>query len=157
MTPQLPAGYTARPAVREDAEAVVSLLHAYSLAVSGEIENSLKGLLGEWNVPDLDLARDSLVVFAPDGRLIAYSVVWNKSHPVLPFVNVFLHASEWDRDTTTCSFLLAWGEARVLENLPQRVGMHVHNRYTLFEKELRPGIDPSTTEVGAAVTVSEAP
>ena len=119
MTPQLPAGYTARPAVREDAEAVVSLLHAYSLAVSGEIENSLKGLLGEWNVPDLDLARDSLVVFAPDGRLIAYSVVWNKSHPVLPFVNVFLHASEWDRDTTTCSFLLAWGEARTLENLPQ--------------------------------------
>ena len=41
--------------------------------------------------------------------------------------------------------------------LYERVGMRVHNRYTLFEKELRPGTDPSTTEVGAAVTVSEAP
>lgn len=37
------------------------------------------------------------------------------------------------------------GATRVYE----RAGMHVKNRYTLYEKELRPGIDPSTTEAGA--------
>ena len=118
MTPQLLAGYTARPAVREDAEAVLSLLHAVTRVVSGEVDNSLKDLLDEWDDPDLNLTRDSRVVLTPDGRLIAYALLWSKTREALPFADIFLHPDEWETDALTERFLLAWAEARAWENVP---------------------------------------
>jgi ribosomal protein S18 acetylase RimI-like enzyme len=111
----LPTGYRARPAVREDAEAVLAILHANALALNGETENTLDELLEEWGDPDLDLADDTRVVLAPDGRLIAYAVWWGKGREALPFVDVYLHQREWERDTLTEPALLAWAEARTRE------------------------------------------
>lgn len=118
MTPLFRPDCVVRPAVREDAEAVLALLHANSLAISGEIDQSLTDLFEEWDDPELDLARDSRLVFAPDGRLIAYAVLWSKSRAALPFADIFLHVSEWATDTITEPALLAWAEERARENIP---------------------------------------
>ncbi|MFN8377734.1 MAG: GNAT family N-acetyltransferase [Anaerolineae bacterium] len=117
MTLSFPAGTLVRPVLHEDAEAVLALIHSNTLAISGEIDESLKELLEEWADPDLDLARDSRVVFAPDGRLIAYALLWNKNRLALPILEIYLHASEWDTDTVTEPGLLAWAEARTWENV----------------------------------------
>jgi ribosomal protein S18 acetylase RimI-like enzyme len=119
MTPELPEGYVIRPAQREDAEAVVALLRANALHVAGEAEGSLDVLLEEWGDPDLDLARDTRVVFGPDGRLVAYAILWSIGRAARPTAEIFLHVNEWARDDFTEPALLQWAEARARENLPE--------------------------------------
>ena len=129
VTLSLPAGYTIRPVVPEDAEAVIALLGANAAAMGDPLENTLEDILREWADPDLDLERDSKVVFTPDGRLIAYSLLWSKGRSMLPVVEVFLHSSEWETDTFTEPALFAWAENRARENLAEvppetRVAIH---------------------------------
>lgn len=119
MTPPALGNLALRPARLDDADDLVALVNANSMALTGEAETTLKEVTDELNDPDLDVERDTRVVFAPDGRLIAYSAVWGAGRPALPFVDVFLHTSEWGRDTTTTPRLLEWAEARTRENLPQ--------------------------------------
>lgn len=117
MTPSLPEGTIIRPARRDDADAVVALMREFTLYVSGEATGSLDTLLEEWDDPDIDLARDSRVVYAPDGRLVAYAILWSSGRIALPIVEVFLHTDEWAHDDFTEPVLLAWAEARSRENL----------------------------------------
>jgi ribosomal protein S18 acetylase RimI-like enzyme len=132
MTPELPEGYVIRPAQREDAEAVVALIQARTLTLTGEVDFALDDLIEEWDDPELDLVRDTRVVFAPDGRLIAYASIWSKGREPLPIIGVDAHPDEWARDTVTEPYLLAWAEARALENLaglaPElRLGLRIYN------------------------------
>ncbi|HYO89869.1 MAG TPA: GNAT family N-acetyltransferase [Candidatus Limnocylindrales bacterium] len=132
MTLSEPIGTTVRPARREDAEAVVAIIQANSLALIGEIDYSLEDLLEEWDDPDIDLERDTQVVFAPDGRLIAYAVVWSKGRPALPIIELYLHAAEWAQDGVTEPYLLGWAEVRARENLPElapelRLGLRMYS------------------------------
>lgn len=115
MTPSWPAGATCRATVREDAEGVLAILNANSIALNGVPENTLDDLLEVWDDPRLDLAQDTRVVIAADGRLIAYAVLWNKGRESLPVVDVYLHHSEWETDTLTDAALLAWAETRAWE------------------------------------------
>jgi mycothiol synthase len=67
----LPPGYTSRASRLEDADAVAALANASSVEAFGEPVMSAETLRAVWSDPARDLARRSVVVFAPDGTLAA--------------------------------------------------------------------------------------
>ena len=71
----LPQGYTARPAVPDDLEAVVAMVDAWDLTYFGEADNANRaGLQYDWGAPWVDVERDTRLVFASDGSLAAYAI-----------------------------------------------------------------------------------
>lgn len=118
MTVQLPAGYTSRPARREDAEAVLAIYHSVSLAIVGEIEETIDDILHEWDSPELDLARDTRVVVDASDRIIGYGVLSSAGRPHLPIADLYTHPALRESDTHTEPYLIAWAVERARENLP---------------------------------------
>jgi mycothiol synthase len=68
--PDLPDGYSPRPATPEDAQAVTELVAACEKHDTGEVLIELEDIVAEWQRPSLDLAQNSVLVFA-DGGLAA--------------------------------------------------------------------------------------
>jgi mycothiol synthase len=64
-----------RPPTPEDAEAVLALIVARDVADVGQPDYTLGELQDEWSLPDVDLARDAVVVEDDDGALVGYSLV----------------------------------------------------------------------------------
>ncbi|MDX2136953.1 MAG: GNAT family N-acetyltransferase [Chloroflexota bacterium] len=115
MTPVINPDYIVRPARREDAEAIISLYHAVSLKMVGEIEETLEDLLVEWQ--ELDLERDTRLVSKPDGQIVGYAVVEDGYTPEVSYMDVYLHPDEWDKDDTTQAWLLNWTVERAREKI----------------------------------------
>lgn len=116
MTPSMPDGYLSRPAVREDADALLALVNAYMVAVTGAPDYALDDVLEDLDDPDLDLERDTRIVIAPDRRMVAYACVWSSGRPALPIIELVLHPDEWAAHPGIDPALLAWAEARVRAN-----------------------------------------
>jgi mycothiol synthase len=66
----LPAGYSARPATPDDAQAVTELVAACEKHDIGEVLVELEDIVADWQRPSLDLSQHSVLVFA-DGELAA--------------------------------------------------------------------------------------
>ncbi|HEX5571936.1 MAG TPA: hypothetical protein VFX31_11135, partial [Ktedonobacterales bacterium] len=66
----LPEGYTMRPARLEDAQTTADLINACELVDLGAPNTSAHALRRIWKAPD-HAPNDSLLVAAPDGRLVA--------------------------------------------------------------------------------------
>lgn len=66
----LPEGYTMRPARLEDAQTTADLINASELLDLGAPNTSAHALRRIWKAPD-HAPNDSLLVAAPDGRLVA--------------------------------------------------------------------------------------
>ena len=118
MTPSVPNGYRLRPAARDDAEAVLAIVHANSLARDGTTESTLQSVYDEWDDPDLNLARDTCVVIAPDGRLIGYVAWWGRGREALPFVDLCVPHGDAATEALVGSLVLAWAENRAWEAAP---------------------------------------
>jgi hypothetical protein len=71
--PELPVGYTLRPAQPNDLAAVVDLINACALAVIGQATATLDLIRSEWQSPGFDLAGHARVVLAPDGEVAGYA------------------------------------------------------------------------------------
>lgn len=65
MATTMPAGYSAQPAIADDAQRVAELIATCQVADGGEPEMTAEELPGDW--VDLDLAEETVVVAAPDG------------------------------------------------------------------------------------------
>lgn len=70
-----PEPYRARPARRDDLEALVRLSEARDLADVGSVGQSRDEILEDWAAPFVDLERDTVVVELDGGDLAAYGVV----------------------------------------------------------------------------------
>jgi ribosomal protein S18 acetylase RimI-like enzyme len=101
----------------EDAAEVLAIFHTISLKYVGEIEETLEELLETWSEPELDRERDTRVVVHPDGRIVGYAIFDDAGRPEMPYIDVYLHPDEWDRDAHTIPFLFAWLDERARENL----------------------------------------
>ncbi|MFN8377733.1 MAG: GNAT family N-acetyltransferase [Anaerolineae bacterium] len=112
MTLSLPAGYTVRPVVRADAEAVLAIVHENSLARDGTTESTLQSVYDEWDDPDLNLAHDTCVVIAADGRLIGYVGLWGRGREALPFADLCVPHRDTATEALAGPFLLGWAEDR---------------------------------------------
>jgi ribosomal protein S18 acetylase RimI-like enzyme len=112
----LPPGYTQRPARMEDAEAVLAILHATSIAASGEIDETLDDITEVWGAPGFDLSRNVCLILNAAGRIDGYVVIEDDERPFAPAVDVYSHPDHWQNDFIV-PVLLNWCEARTLENI----------------------------------------
>lgn len=78
---RLPAGYTARPAVENDLDAVVALVEAAQLASMGATENVREELAWFWHLAHVDLTRDTVVVAAGDVLAGYGDALWDPASP----------------------------------------------------------------------------
>jgi len=125
--PNLKEGYVFRPATMEDAPAVVEIMRACDMAVTGSSDESLDDVLTEWQTPGLNLETDTRVVSAPDGRRVGYAIVLDVVRPVTPNFDVYVHPDLWGG--TLDSFLINWVEERARQAIAKvpadaRVAMH---------------------------------
>lgn len=74
----LPVGFTSRPATLDDVKDVLSLVVAVDCEEYGEPDYEEADLRDDWARARLDLARDTWLVHAPDGTLVAYGITWDK-------------------------------------------------------------------------------
>ncbi|MXM66483.1 GNAT family N-acetyltransferase [Streptomyces sp. HUCO-GS316] len=74
----LPPGLTVRPATLDDAAAVCALLNEVDLLEIGRAETELSEVRADLKHPEVDLERDSWLLFEGD-RLIGYGLVWDDS------------------------------------------------------------------------------
>ncbi|MEU5900449.1 MULTISPECIES: GNAT family N-acetyltransferase [Streptomyces] len=90
-SPTPPQGLTVRPATLDDAEAVCVLLNEVDLLEIGRADTELALVQADLKHPDVDLERDSWLLFDGD-LLVGYALVWDESggervngdHYVLP-------------------------------------------------------------------------
>jgi mycothiol synthase len=93
---------TARPATRDDLDAVTGLYCAYDAAVRGFVDNEPADVLRDWEPPDFDMTAGTLVLEA-DGRVVAYAVRSDGDADSVADLSL--------RDTGLEDRLLAWLEA----------------------------------------------
>ena len=108
--PALPHGFTARPAVREDADRLWPILAAVDVVLTGEAQITLNDFLGDWE--GTDLATETMVVLDPDGTPVGYADFDNRANIAFYFY-AYVHPAHWG--TGIDDYLLAWGEGRARE------------------------------------------
>ncbi|MDX6512712.1 MAG: mycothiol synthase [Gaiellaceae bacterium] len=119
MSSSLAEGYTLRPATPEDAPAVAELMNACE-ADETEETMSAHDVLHFWH--GLDLARNTLVVVAPDGSLAGVAEM-SKRGDALVVVDGYVHPDHNARGVGTT--LVELGEKRARELMGGRGCVHI--------------------------------
>ncbi len=116
-TLELPAGYTARPAVLDDAAAVVAMLNRSSQALLGVDQHTVADTLAEWQSPGFQLSANTRVVLAPSGEVAGYVSLWDAPPHVDPEQWGRVHPDRAGHGLG--SYLLGWAERRARTALDQ--------------------------------------
>jgi mycothiol synthase len=127
---RLPAGFTARPPVRDDAQALVELLSAIEIETTGASEITFNDFLGD--LEGIDLATDAILIAGPDGNPAAYADMDMRGDVVF-FIYGYVHP--FQRGKGLGSYLVAWGENRARDraaNAPE--GARIVTRLYINEK-----------------------
>lgn len=77
MNHQLSHGFTVRAPTTDDAQRITDLVRQCDIADYGEADFSPEDLRVDWQRGGFRLERDAWLVFAPDGTLAAYGIVWD--------------------------------------------------------------------------------
>lgn len=116
MKNKLPDGFTDRPATMDDVEVTVDMLNAASVSLIGVEAHLVDDQASQWAEPGFNMESDSRLVFAPDGRLVAYYEFWDPADPhVRPYIWGQVHPDFTDMGIG--SYLLDWVESRALQSL----------------------------------------
>ena len=108
MTHLLPDGFTARPAMLDDATLVAKLWNDRIEATRNERPSTPERILQRWNHPKFKNETDSRLVFADDGALIGYAHIRDvKDPPVDVFSGLAVHP-EHDESSWLWDDLLGW-------------------------------------------------
>jgi len=112
---ELDYSFTIRHAELEDIDIFHQLVKVlYSEFYGASI--SKEELLMEWQSPEFNIAHDSRLVFAPNGELIGFSLLFeDKEIPVRPYIWSYVHP-EWRR-LGVGTALLEWAQERAKENI----------------------------------------
>ena len=117
----LPQGFTSRPATMDDIPACVEMFELWAHDAIGRSELDEDEVRNEWKSPDIDLARDIRIVFAPNGTLAGYVEVWAGTDiPVRPWIWARVHPDYQNLGLGVA--LTKWGEQhahRALEIVPE--------------------------------------
>lgn len=113
----LPAGYTARPVTMQDLVPAVDLFNAFTRSQLGVDQATVDGIRSEWNLPEMDIAKNTMAVFAPDGQIVGYMEFHDigEVHMRL-FGWAAIDPRFWGRGISR--FLMAWLEERARQALP---------------------------------------
>jgi mycothiol synthase len=110
--PPLPDGFTPRGATMQDAQGVSDLIAAHNVAAFGSPEIDLAEVESDWRRPSMNIAEDEHLVFAPDGRLVAWAEVF------FPQDAQALVLQGW-RGRGIGAHLVRWTERRAIERAPE--------------------------------------
>jgi len=128
---ELKPGYQLKPVGMGDLDAVLSTIHAFSLATMGFNEMTRAELESFWQTPGLNMADDLRVVVDPLGKVAGYIEVLTFTKPAVhPYLWISVHPDYIASNVS--EVLLDWAIDRaeaVMETLPQelRVSIHMHN------------------------------
>lgn len=136
---RLPDGFWTRPVRMEDAEMVVDMFNAYSKEILGVEKNRLSDTFSEWSLADFHLDLDTLLVFAPDGKLAGYGEFWDITEP-------YVRKSLWYRVHPAYSeagidqFLITWAEERArraVDRAPQGARVVLQGNSIALDKKMQ--------------------
>ena len=114
-----PAPYRARPARRDDLDALVALFEARDRVDVGFVDPSRDEIVADWAVARFDFERDTVVAEAPDGAVAAYGLVLALDPAVQVFAMGKVHPEHTGRGLG--SALLVETERRAALRLPPGV------------------------------------
>jgi mycothiol synthase len=110
MTVQLPGGFTARPATLDDLRAVVDVMNAVTQADVGKSDTTPFLVRRYWEGGDLNLATDTLLVFAPGGQAVGFGQFMEETPPTPYDVDSWVHPAS--AETAVGEALLQWIDQR---------------------------------------------
>ena len=112
--------FHARPLRHSDAQAFAGTATAIGRHSGTNSRFSAEDTLVSWQEPDFDLESASLGVFADDGQLAGYAVLWaNATTPVRPWLEWGVHPDHQRGNLSPALFLWAEEKARdVIERCP---------------------------------------
>ncbi len=118
ILPDLPPArlHRARPVTLDDAEAAAELSNAYNIALTGQPSIEAGEIRSDWGQSTMNLATNTLAVFAPDGALAGLAEVWDSEPHVRHFVFAVVHPAH--QGLGIGAALAGWAEARGRQLLP---------------------------------------
>src|SRR5947209_4982349 len=115
MIKTLPTGFTVRPSLLKDLEAITELARASEIALHGEAETTLEDIQHAWQSPGFNPETDSSVIFSPSGQLVAFIHIDHHDHAHIYF-GWQIHPAYRDQDLG--SYLVHLAEKRAQEHIP---------------------------------------
>jgi mycothiol synthase len=110
----LPAGYRAQAATPDDAHLAAQLRTTYQAEEGDPGVITAEEQLNDWQ--GMNLAEDTVLVFAPDGRLAAHAEIWHRRYlQVSVYGGVHPQHRRWRLGT----FLVRWGAAWARDHMDQ--------------------------------------
>src|SRR6185436_17699490 len=88
--PALKVGYSVRPCTMDDVEAVVDLMNACAIKVTGEPDETVEQTRADWQRPDFDQAASQRVVLTADGNIVGWAEVYD-AEVVVVYTDVYVH------------------------------------------------------------------
>ncbi len=147
----LPAGLTARPATREDAQAIVEGVQAEELIETGKAETTIDEIYELWADEETDLAGDTRVLLTADGSIIGYTGISLSSNGFM--LDPHMHVRQEYRGQGLEHYLLQFAEQRARERLqddpsidriiwsysfsPMRTELFKHEGYAVVSSDYR--------------------
>ena len=120
---KLPKGYTLRSATMDDIPACVEMFNIWAIKEMGHRELNGEEVRTEWSSDEFIPEEDTRIIFAPDGKLVAYVEAWTRNEPpVKPWIWARVHPEYYGLGLG--SELTQWAERyslRVLDFLPPDV------------------------------------
>ncbi len=112
-----PAGFTARPAARDDIDRMAGLVQAVDRSDDGVVEPVRGHIEDDWANPLFRAEEDTMLAFANDGSLAASATCWgiDPASSVEAWINV--HPDH--RGEGLGTWLVGWAEARACRVLPE--------------------------------------
>ncbi|MBE9508711.1 MAG: GNAT family N-acetyltransferase [Chloroflexi bacterium] len=117
MSTTLPENFASRPAAMDDVQAVVDLLNACSIEQIGKPRTEAHEIRSDWQAPTFNLETDTLVVFAPDSKLVGHAALWDPEPHVRIYVAGDVHPEHKGQGIGTA--LCQWAEQRVRQSIPK--------------------------------------
>lgn len=111
--PTLPPGYSARPPVRDDADAVARVLTA-SRAAHGDTPVNADEIRDDWH--EVDLATEAIALIAPDGTMAAYADLADRAGVTY---SIYGYVDPTHRGRGLGRALIDWGEAHAIARLSE--------------------------------------
>ena len=107
--PVLKPGYSVRPCILDDVEAVVALMNACAIKTIGQPDETVEQVRTDWQRPDFDQAAGQRVVLAPDNQIVGWTEV-SDAEVVVIYSDIYVHP-DYEAEGIG-EYLFAWAEER---------------------------------------------